>query len=107
MSAPLALDISVAVPLMLRSHAAHALVNRWWAARLIAARCEPALVLGQRSFLRLPDLLADADADVVGGAVYDAVVALAAVDNDAVLASRDARAQATYERVGARVEIVV
>lgn len=137
MSPPLALDTSVAVPLLLQSHGAHTVVTRWWAgrrvalcghalaetysvltrlpgdarlsgtdaARLIAARCEPALVLDVASHRRLPDLMADAD--VVGGAVYDAVVAIAAVDNDAVLASRDARAQATYERVGARVEMVV
>lgn len=136
MSTPQGLDTSVAVPLLLKSHAAHAGVSRWWAgrpvalcghalvetysvltrlpgdarlsgddaARLLAARFEPALVLDPESFPRLPELLADAQ--VVGGAVYDAVVALAAVANDTVLASRDARAQATYERVGARVELV-
>jgi predicted nucleic acid-binding protein len=135
-SAPLALDTSVAIPLLLTSHAAHGRVSQWWAgrrvalcghalvetysvltrlpgdarlsgpdaARLIAARCEPALVPDQASYVRLPDLLADVE--VVGGAVYDALVALAAVANDAVLASRDSRAQATYERVGARVEMV-
>jgi hypothetical protein len=39
---------------------------------------------------------------VAGGAVYDAVVALAAVEHDAELATRDRRAMATYELVGAR-----
>jgi hypothetical protein len=42
---------------------------------------------------------------ISGGAVYDAIVALAAVDHDAELATRDARAKATYETVGARVVI--
>ena len=40
-----------------------------------------------------------------GGAVYDAIVALAAVAHDADLATRDIRAKATYETGGARVVI--
>jgi hypothetical protein len=38
-----------------------------------------------------------------GGVVYDTLVALAAVEHDADLATRDLRAKATYEAVGARV----
>lgn len=37
---------------------------------------------------------------VAGGASYDGLVALAARDHDATLATRDARAVGTYERVG-------
>ncbi len=40
---------------------------------------------------------------IAGGAVYDALVALAAVEHDADLATRHLRAKATYEAVGARV----
>lgn len=38
-----------------------------------------------------------------GGAVYDALVALAAAEHGADLATRDKRAKATYETVGVRV----
>ena len=40
---------------------------------------------------------------VSGGAVYDALVTLTAVEHGAALATRDARARATYEAVGVRV----
>jgi toxin FitB len=40
---------------------------------------------------------------IAGGAVYDALVGLAAVDHGAMLATRDRRAAATYEAVGARI----
>ena len=43
---------------------------------------------------------------MAGGAVYDAMAALAAVQNDCVLATRDGRAMATYEAMGAHVEVV-
>ncbi len=42
---------------------------------------------------------------IAGGAVHDALVALAAVEHDATLATRDARARSTYELVGARVVV--
>jgi hypothetical protein len=38
--------------------------------------------------------------------VYDALVALAAVEHRCQLATRDARAKATYESIGADVVIV-
>ena len=43
--------------------------------------------------------------DIAGGAVYDALVALAAVEHKVALATRDARARDTYETLG--VEVVI
>ena len=132
---PLALDTSVAVPLLVASHRDHAAVVRWWdrreialsghalaetysvltrlpgdarvtpadAARLIRARFTAPLTLAHETSARLPDLLSSLG--IAGGAVYDALVALAAIEHDAELATRDARAKATYEVLGARVTI--
>jgi predicted nucleic acid-binding protein len=131
----LGVDTSVAVPLLVRTHAAHAAVVRWWdgrevalsghalaetysvltrlpgdlrlapadAARLIAERFVEPLVLGPEAARRLPDVLSRLG--IAGGAVYDALVALAAVAHGASLATRDARARPTYETVG--VEVLV
>lgn len=131
----LALDTSVAVPLLVATHAAHADVARWWdgrpvalsghaqvetysvltrlpgdlrvapadAARLLVERFAPPLLLGPEESSRLVATLAAAG--VAGGAAYDAMVALAARQHDAVLATRDARARSTYEAVGATVVI--
>jgi predicted nucleic acid-binding protein len=52
---------------------------------------------------RLPDVLSGLG--ISGGAVYDALVALAAAEHGAELATRDARARATYETVGVRVVV--
>jgi hypothetical protein len=52
-------------------------------------------------FARVPDALSALD--VAGGAVYDALVALAAVEHDVALATRDLRAMGTYEAVAARL----
>ena len=133
MSAPLALDTSVAVPLLVQTHTAHAAVVRWWAhrevalaghaaaetysvltrlpgdlrlapadaARLIDERFAPPLLLGLETAGHLPDVLAQMD--ITGGAVYDALVALAAAEHKADLATRDARAKDTYARIGVRV----
>lgn len=135
MSVPLALDTSVAVPLLVATHNDHAAVTNWWAnrtvalaghalaetysvltrlpgdvrlsgadaARLLAARFAPPLMLSASTGRRLPELLSRAG--IVGGAVYDALVALAALEHDAELATRDARARDTYERIGALVVI--
>jgi predicted nucleic acid-binding protein len=73
------------------------------AARLLAERFAPSLLLAAKTTRRLADTFARLDISV--GAVYDALVALAAVEHDAELATRDARARATYEAVGARVVI--
>jgi toxin FitB len=43
---------------------------------------------------------------VAGGAVYDALVALAAKQHRVALATRDARARGTYDAVGAEVIVV-
>ncbi len=133
MTAPVALDASVAVPLLVQTHRAHAAVTRWWddreialsghavaetysvltrlpgdlrvapavAARLLSERFAPPLLLGPEAAGRLPDVLSHLG--IAGGAVYDALVALAAAEHGAELATRDARAKATYETVGVRV----
>ena len=133
MSRPIALDTSVAVPLLVQTHRAHAAVVSWWdgreialsghavpetysvltrlpgdlrvapadAARLLTERFAAPLLLGPQVAGRLPDVLSKLG--IAGGAVHDALVALAAAEHGADLATRDARAKATYETVGARV----
>ena len=124
------------MPLVVQTHRAHEAVVAWWdgrevglsghalaetysvltrlpgdlrlepadAARLLDERFTRPLVLGAERSALLPELLSEAG--VAGGAVYDALVALAAVEHDADLATRDLRAKATYEAVGARVIVV-
>lgn len=136
MSHLLALDTSVAVPLLVATHSAHPIATDWLsrrrtrlsghanaetyavltrlpgdlrlapadAALLMRTRFGSPLTLLPETQGRLPALLADLG--IVGGAVYDALVAVAALEHDAVLATRDARARGTYEAVGARVEVV-
>ena len=132
---PLSLDTSVAVPLLVQTHQAHAAVVRWWAGREVALSGH-ALVETYSVLTRLPgDLrLAPSDAaqllserfvaplllradvagrlpavlsrlGIAGGAVYDALVALAAAEHGAELATRDVRARATYELVGVHVVV--
>ena len=130
---PLALHTSVAFPLLVRTHEQHVAVTRWWngrpvalsghalaetysvltrlpadlrlapadAARLLGARFARPLLLSADVSGRLPEVLKELG--IAGGAVYDALVALAARDNGADLATRDLRAKATYEAVGVRV----
>ena len=43
---------------------------------------------------------------IAGGAVYDGLVASAALQRGAALATRDARARATYEALGVLVDII-
>ncbi len=137
MTETLTLDTSVAIPLLVASHSAHERVHEWWsgravsltghasvetysvltrlpgrsrltgedAARLLAHRfCAP-LTLSVQTQQRIPELFAGIG--IAGGAVYDGLVALAALEHGTVLATRDARAAPTYERVGARVELLV
>ena len=136
MTAPLAIDTSVAVPLLVRSHSAHKAVVGWWARRelalaghalvetysvltrlpgdlrvgpldaanLLAGRFAPPLLMGEATALRLPHLLSELG--IAGGATYDALVAFAAAEHVAELATRDARARTTYERVGVMVTLV-
>ena len=74
------------------------------AARLIHQRFGQPLVLGARATRALATTLSKLG--IAGGASYDALVALAAVESDATLATRDGRARSTYERVGATVTVV-
>jgi toxin FitB len=43
---------------------------------------------------------------IAGGATYDGLVALAAREHGAVLATRDARARSTYEALGVVTEVI-
>jgi predicted nucleic acid-binding protein len=132
-----AVDTSVAVPLLVRSHHDHADVVRWWngqeialsghalaetysvltrlpgdarlspadAARLLNARFASPLALGSSPARKLPDTLSRLG--IAGGAVYDALVALAAKQHGVALATRDARARGTYDAVGVEVIVVL
>jgi toxin FitB len=135
-TATIAVDTSVAIPLLINKHADHAAVSRWWdgrdlalcghalvetysvltrlpgelqllpgdAALLIAERFTSPPILSVEVEGRVPEILAAAG--IGGGRVYDALVALAAIEHDVELATKDGRAQATYTAVGARVAIV-
>jgi len=128
-----AVDTSLAVPLLVLTHRYHDSVVRWWngrdialaghalaetysvltrlpgdlrltpadAARLLSVRFSAPLLLAVAEAAKLPETLAAAG--IAGGAVYDALVGLAAARHGAQLATRDARAVGTYELVGARV----
>lgn len=133
---PIAVDTSVAVPLLVQTHRQHAAVVAWAAGRplalsgfaaaetysvmtrlpgdlraspsdvagLLAARFRPTLTLRRKTTVALPRLLGELG--VAGAAVHDAVVALAAAEHGAVLATRDARAASTYRVVGVEVVVV-
>lgn len=131
-----AVDTSVAIPLLVASHEAHDSVRSWAMGRSLSlsghalaetysvltrlpgdARVSPkdAVRLIDDSFpenLVLPVARARevhrdlARLGISGVATYDALVALAARDRGAVLATRDARARPTYEAVGVQVEVV-
>lgn len=125
----------MAGPLLLQKHVAHAAVVAWWggrklalsghalaetysvlarlpgdlrlasadAARLLATRFEPPLLLGGETTAHLPEVLSGRG--IVGGAVYDALVGLAATEHGADLATRDGRARrrrTTPGRAGGR-----
>lgn len=136
-SAPTAVDTSVAVPLLVASHEQHAVVSAWAGLRTLRlsghaaietysvltrlpgdARVLPAdaIAVLDASFgdpLTLHVLEAQsahrrlAECGIAGGAVYDGLVALAAHAHEMPLATRDARARATYEALGVTVELVV
>src|SRR4051812_18475265 len=133
---PIALDSSVSVPLLVQTHDDHALVEVWsrgrsltltshslaetysvltrlprdlrvspeTAARVLTNDFGPTLLIKPGTIRKLPSLLAERG--IAGGAVYDALVALAAVDNRAVLATRDSRARGTYKSLGVEVELI-
>ena len=132
-----AVDTSVAVPLVVRSHQHHAEVVRWWAGQELALSGH-ALAETYSVLTRLPGdaRLSAEDAarlldarftapltgcstpparevhgtlsrlGIAGGAVYDGLVALAAEELGAVLATRDARARGTYDAVGVKIILV-
>ncbi len=62
------------------------------------------MLLSPKVAARLPDVLSELG--IAGGAVYDALVALAAREHNADLATRDARAKSTYDIVGVSVVVV-
>jgi predicted nucleic acid-binding protein len=131
-----AVDTSVAVPLLVRSHQHHAEVARWWNGQELALSGH-ALAETYSVLTRLPGdaRLAADDAvrlldarfttplvlsggharklhatlsrlGIAGGAVYDGLVALAAKEHGVPLATRDARARGTYDAVGVKVIVV-
>jgi predicted nucleic acid-binding protein len=131
-----AVDTSVAVPLLVRSHQHHADVVRWWGGQELTlsghALSETYSVLtrlpgdarlsGQDAARLLdarfttPLMLSGPTArkvhvtlsrlGIAGGAVYDGLVALAAKEHGVALATRDARARGTYDAVGVNVILV-
>jgi predicted nucleic acid-binding protein len=131
-----AVDTSVAVPLLVRSHQHHADVVRWWGGQELTLSGH-ALAETYSVLTRLPGdaRLSASDAarlldarfttpltlsgqaarevhatlsglGVAGGAVYDGLVALAAKEHGMALATRDARARGTYDAVGVSVILV-
>jgi hypothetical protein len=74
------------------------------AARLLTERFAAPLTLAAKSSRGLPGQLAARG--IAGGAVYEARVALAALEHGCVLATRDARARTTCDAMGVAVEIV-
>ncbi|MDQ2810379.1 MAG: type II toxin-antitoxin system VapC family toxin [Actinomycetota bacterium] len=132
----IAVDTSVAVPLLVRSHQHHGEVVRWWDGRELALS-GPALAETYSVLTRLPGdaRLSPEDAarlldarftapltlsrpsaekvhgtlsrlGIAGGAVYDGLVALAAKEHRVALATRDARARGTYDAIGIEVILV-
>jgi predicted nucleic acid-binding protein len=131
-----ALDTSAAIPYVMRSHPAHLATRRHLAGRPVVltthslaesysvltrlpgdARSTPATAAALLAVNfpqsvaptadvahRLPEVLAPIN--IAGGAVYDALVGLAAVAAGVVLFTRDLRAVPTYTAVGATIEIV-
>lgn len=64
----------------------------------------PALTLSVEGHLQV--LERASSQGIVGGAVYDALIAAAALEADARLLSRDERAARTYAAIGVRFELV-
>ena len=74
------------------------------AVRLIDDNFGPPVLVDRRDVKRLPRLLASAG--IAGGAVYDALVALAARSASLPLATRDGRAASTYLSLGVPIEAI-
>ena len=131
-----AVDTSVAVPQLVRSHQQHAVVARWWdgqeltlSGRALAETYSVLTRLPGDARLPAEDAAYLLDArfttpltlsgpaaqkvhvtlsglGIAGGAVYDGLVALAAKEHGVALATRDARARGTYDAVGVNVILV-
>lgn len=91
-----AVDTSVAVPLLVRSHQHHAEVVRWWDGQELVLSGPRARTV-HVTLSRL---------GIAGGAVYDGLVALAAMEHGVALATTDARARGTYDALGVKVILV-
>ncbi|EIV91045.1 type II toxin-antitoxin system VapC family toxin [Frankia sp. QA3] len=132
----IAVDTSVAVPLLVRSHTRHVDVVRWWAGQeltlsghalaetySVLTRMPGSARLSGRDAARLLDARFTAPLTlggpqaqkvhatlshlgIAGGAVYDGLVALAAREHGLALATRDARARGTYDALGVKVIVV-
>lgn len=131
-----AIDTSVAIPLLAASHRSHSQIVSWAGGKALClaghalpetfavltrlpgdARVDAAdaVTLIDENFAE-PLLLSEemargahrrlAGIGVVGGAVYDGLVALAAAEHGVPLATRDARARSTYEAVGVEVVLI-
>ena len=74
------------------------------AAGLLRTLPGPALVLSPEGHVRLLELAASGG--LMGGAMYDALIAVTALEADARLLSRDERAARTYQAIGVRFELV-
>jgi toxin FitB len=74
------------------------------AASLLRALPGPPLVLSSDGHVRVLELAARRG--LMGGAIYDALIAATALEADALLLSRDARAARTYEAIGVNFELV-
>ena len=130
-----AFDTSAAIPFIVRSHSAHLPLRRQCAgrevaltthslaeaysvltrppgdarvtptdaARLLAANFPQTVGPDPAVASNLPEVLAPLG--IAGGAVYDALVALAALGHQMVLLTRDARALCTYAAIGVRIEM--
>ena len=129
-----AVDTSVAIPLLVASHGQHDQVSAWAEGRTLClsghAAAETYAVLtrlpgdARLSAADAATLMSEnfaqplvlsaavarrfhrecADKGVAGGATYDALVGLAAREHRVPLATRDARARSTYQAIGATVE---
>ncbi len=128
-----AVDTSVAVPLLVTTHPSYEHLGDWATGRTLGIPGH-ALAETYSVLTRLPGDLRVTPGDAVriiresfptalvlpeedaadlphvlaalgvsGGATYDGMVALAALRHDVPLATRDARARITYEAVGVRV----
>ncbi|PFG31995.1 PIN domain-containing protein [Paramicrobacterium agarici] len=133
---PFAIDTSVAIPLLVRSHEAHEAVARWADGRVLGlsghalaetysvltrlpadARVSPddAVAIIDDNFPETVQLSPDKAAlahrelqrsGIAGGAAYDGLVALAAREHNLVLTTRDARARPTYEAMRVQVDVI-